>query len=162
MKSKKVIVTKSFKGPLRYQYEETKSHITSLVGISASGNLLKPCSIIKRGSEHPDGNMCPYYDKILVYTRPNAFLTRRVFENYFNQVVFNYIQKVRQEINDAKAPTLIIYDGFKGHISGILFAKCSEENINIVMIPSHSSHLVQPLDEGVFRSMKSRITSVPK
>lgn len=54
---------------------------------------------------------------MLVYTTPNAFITRRVFEHYFNQVVFNYIQKIRQEINDAKAPALIIYDGLKGHIS---------------------------------------------
>lgn len=54
-----------------------------------------------------------------------------------------------------------IHDGLIAHISEILFAQCAERNIQIVLIPPHSSHLVQPLDQGAFRSMKSKYSTVP-
>ena len=57
----KYIVSRNYKGKLRYQYQEASSHITSHVGITASGIILLPCAIIKRGSENPDGSSCPYF-----------------------------------------------------------------------------------------------------
>ena len=97
-----------------------------------------------------------------VYCSPNAFITRKIFEHYIQNTVIDYIQKVREEINDPDKPALIIYDGLKGHLLDILFSRCAEQNIYIVLIPSHSSHLLQPLDQGVFRSMKSKISTVSK
>ena len=161
MKSKKFIVSKSFQGKLRYQYEETSHHISALVGITASGKVLPPCALITRGTENPDGCTCPYYNKMKVYSTPRGFMTRSVFENFFQNSIFEYVEKVRKEIGKADDPAVIIYDGLKAHISEILFAECAERNIKIVMIPPHSSHLVQPLDQGVFRSMKSKYSTVP-
>lgn len=161
MKSKKFIVSKSFKGKLRYQYEETSHHISALIGITASGKVLPPCALITRGTENPDGCTCPYYNKMKVYSTPRGFMTRSVFENFFRDSIFEYIEKVRNEIGKANEPAVIIYDGLKAHISEILFAECAERSIQIVMIPPHSSHLVQPLDQGVFRSMKSKYSTVP-
>ena len=161
-KSKKFDVSKKFKGKLRYQCEESSHHISALVGITASGKILPPSALITRGTENPDGCSCPYYNKMKVYSTPKGFMTRGVFENYFQNTIFNYIEKVREDIGNKEDPALIIYDGLKAHISEILFAECAERNIHIVTIPSHSSHILQPLDQGVFRSMKSRYPTVPK
>lgn len=162
MKSKKVIVTKGYKGKIHYQYDESSYHISALIAITASGNLLPPSAIIKRGSQHPDGSTCPYFNKMQVYSTPSAFMTRNVFENYFQNTILNYIQKVRNEIGNEDEPALVIYDGLKSHLSDVIFAKCAEANVRVVTIPSHSSHILQPLDQGVFRSMKNNYSSVPK
>ena len=158
----KYIVSRNFKGKLRYQYQEASNHITSLVGITASGTILFSCTIIKRGTENQDGVSCPYFNKMQMYCSPNAFITRKIFEHSVQNTVIEYIQKVREEVGDPNLSALIIYDGLKGHLSDILFSKCAEQNIYIVLIPSRSSHLLQPLDQGVFRSMKSKFSTVPK
>mgnify|MGYP001134751241 FL=1 len=160
-RGKKVLVRKNYKGNCFYQADKQVNLISALVAVTAFGEMIPPCCIVQRGSEHPDSAKCPFYNKMKVYATPNSFITRSVFENYLNEYVFNYIEKVRDEIGDENAPAIIIYDGHKSHLSHILFAKCAEKNINVVIIPPHSSHLVQTLDQGIFRSMKNDYSSVP-
>lgn len=160
MKSVKVIVPKDHQGDLHVQDVELTSHITSLVGITAAGTMLQPCSIITRETEHPDGSKCPYYNKMKIYSTTNAFITRNVFESYFGDVVFPYITKIRSQIGSTNEPAIIIYDGLKGHLSDHIFSQAATFNVNIIVLPSHSSHILQPLDQGFFRSLKSKYSRV--
>ena len=157
---RKVLVKRSYEGKCFYQSEKQVNLISALVAVSAYGEIISPCCIVQRGTEHPDQSNCPFYDKMKVFSTPNAFITRSVFEKYLNEYVFIYIEKVRLEIGDENAPALIIYDGHKAHLSEILFAKCAMKNIQVVIIPPHSSHILQTLDQGIFRSMKNDYASI--
>lgn len=102
MKSKKFIVSKSYKGMLRYQYEETSHHISALVGITASGKVLPPCALITRGTENPDCCTCPYYNKMKVYSTPKGFMARSVFESFFKNSIFEYVKKLAEKSERSK------------------------------------------------------------
>ena len=53
-------------------------------------------------------------------------------------------------------PKLLTMDGHKSHIS-LEVAKLARENsIHLLCLPSHSSHLLQPLDVGVFSAVKAQ------
>ena len=55
----------------------------------------------------------------------------------------------------ADHPTvLLILDGHKSHVSYEVQLLAIEHNIHMLKLPSHLTHLLQPLDIGVFKEMK--------
>lgn len=60
-----------------------------------------------------------------------------------------------QQLGD-KRPVLVIYHGHVSHVDERLIHIARQNNITILTLPPHSSHLLQPLDLTVFRSVKSR------
>lgn len=51
-------------------------------------------------------------------------------------------------------PRLLIADGHASHITANMIALCIENNIDLLILPPHCSHLLQPLDVGVFGPLK--------
>lgn len=49
---------------------------------------------------------------------------------------------------------LIIYDGHDSHISASMVNFCIQHRIDLLLLPPHSSHLIQPLDVAVFGPLK--------
>jgi hypothetical protein len=56
-------------------------------------------------------------------------------------------------------PRVLICDGHDSHISGAFMRHCFENNILILLLLPHSSHLMQPLDVGVFSPLKAAMKS---
>src|SRR5437762_2632121 len=54
---------------------------------------------------------------------------------------------------------LLICDGHDSHITGEFIAYCIDNNILLMILPPHSSHLTQPLDVGVFGVLKKVMAS---
>ena len=51
---------------------------------------------------------------------------------------------------------LLICDGHDSHITAEFIAHCIDNKILLMILPPHSSHLTQPLDVGVFGSLKKK------
>ena len=51
---------------------------------------------------------------------------------------------------------MLVLDGHESHISAEFEDYCKENNIITLCLPSHSSHLIQPLDVGCFSVLKKR------
>ena len=51
-------------------------------------------------------------------------------------------------------PRLLIINGHGSHIRADFIAYCIENNINLLVMPPYCSHLLQPLDIGVFSAFK--------
>ena len=45
-------------------------------------------------------------------------------------------------------------DGHGSHITGNVIAYCIDNSIDLLILPPHCSHILQPLDIGVFRQLK--------
>ena len=54
---------------------------------------------------------------------------------------------------------LLICDGHESHISGRFATYCFEHNIVLFLLVPHSSHLLQPLDIGVFGPLKKAVSA---
>src|SRR5205085_12067266 len=53
---------------------------------------------------------------------------------------------------------LLIFDGHGSHTTPDVLCHCILNNVQLALLPSHTSHKTQPLDVEVFSSMKSHIT----
>ena len=63
----------------------------------------------------------------------------------------------RHKLTEAGEYRLLICDEHDSHISGNFIAYCMNNNILLMILPSHSSHLTQPLDVGVFGALKKHM-----
>ena len=54
---------------------------------------------------------------------------------------------------------LLICDGHDSHITAEFIAHCMDNNILLMILPPHSSHLTQPLDVGVFGALKKHMSA---
>src|SRR5436190_5446466 len=71
---------------------------------------------------------------------------------------FEWLTKVFNPHTREKAQgrtRLLICDGHDSHISAKFVAHCIENNICLFLLLPYSSHLLQPLDVGVFSSLKT-------
>lgn len=65
-----------------------------------------------------------------------------------------HIRHVKSIINDPKAQALLICDGLKSHSTKKVNDLFEENHIDTLILPPHSSHLVQCLDLCFFSIMK--------
>jgi hypothetical protein len=145
-----------------YEDAVEKRFVSSLSGISAGGDVLRPGLITERESDNSDANLCPFYAGCCRYCSPKGFVSRSIFTSYFRDVVFPYIYQQREQLGNSSFRAFIIYDGHKSHLSDELFAAAAENGVTLFMLPPHSSHLLQALDKGFFKRVKTQFTSFGK
>jgi hypothetical protein len=54
---------------------------------------------------------------------------------------------------------LLLLDGYGSHLTARFIAFCLNKNIDLVCLPPHTSHLLQPLDVGVFSPLKRALSA---
>lgn len=59
-------------------------------------------------------------------------------------------------------PVVLIFDVHHSHISIELLEMAKFSNIHLMCLPAHTSHILQPLDVGVFGPMKAAWTRLLK
>ncbi|ODQ69423.1 hypothetical protein LIPSTDRAFT_334725, partial [Lipomyces starkeyi NRRL Y-11557] len=73
-----------------------------------------------------------------------------------------WLKRVFEPATRAKAngqQRLLICDGHDSHISGSFIAHCLQNRITLLILPPHTSHLLQPLDVAIFGPLKKRLTA---
>lgn len=158
-KPQKVIVPADFKGSPVFKASEEKRFITCIAATSASGILLTPGLVANRQHECDDAPSCSFFAYCLRYFSPKAFVSRDIFCHFIVNSIIPYVKLTRASLGlTSDAPALIIFDGHKSHLSELLKAKTAEAGILLVLLPPHSSHLLQPLDQVIFRRMKQEFS----
>jgi len=72
-----------------------------------------------------------------------------------------WVKRVFEPLTRTKANgqyRLLVYDGHDSHISGSFIAHCLQNRIILLILPPHTSHLLQPLDVAIFGPLKKRLT----
>jgi len=59
-------------------------------------------------------------------------------------------------------PVLLLYDGHSSHISIEVIEKARKSDIHLLCLPSHGTHLLQPLDVSVMSSLKLHFSKACK
>ena len=74
---------------------------------------------------------------------------------WINKALFlEWFQFFVERIPPAR-PVLLIMDGHGSHVTVDLIELARENSIHLLCLPSHTSHILQPLDVGVFKSFKT-------
>ena len=130
--------------------EKGRTH-TILSCVSASGQVIPPFMVYPRKRPVPPKMREGAYPNTFFQVSDNGWITKELFFEWFKLFV--------QTISPIR-PVLLILDGHTSHITinVIEFARANE--IHLLCLPSHTSHVLQPLDVGVFKSFKSLFSKV--
>jgi hypothetical protein len=125
---------------------------TYLAGISAVGTTVPPLIIHKGkvvGKNWKNG--APY--GAVVRASPTGWITKEIFLEYGQTFVkFLKDQKLMDHL-----PHVIVMDNHHSHTFNIEFLELMKaNNIHVFGLPSHTSHILQPLDKVPFSVLKSK------
>ena len=126
--------------------EKGRNHTIVACG-SASGYILPPMIIFPRVRvsealkvSAPPGSM--------IAAQKKGWITAELYLKWF-KFFLEHIPPAR--------PVLLIQDGCSSHISIELIELAKENDVHLLCLPSHTAHVLQPLDVGVFSSFKHHI-----
>jgi uncharacterized protein YnzC (UPF0291/DUF896 family) len=97
-----------------------------------------------------------------VSSSPSGFMKKDVLAFIFEEYLIPEINNRRKILCKEDEPVLIVVDGHTSRLNYDLFNLCMFHNIDMICLPSHTSHILQPLDAQVnsaFKNMMSRYRS---
>ena len=125
--------------------DKGKTH-TILACVSASGQVIPPFVVYPRKRPVPDKMRIGAHPDTVFHVSDSGWITRELFFEWFKM----FIQKI-----PPSRPVLLVLDGHGSHITIDVIEFARSNNVHLLCLPSHTSHILQPLDVGVFKSLKS-------
>lgn len=141
---KKVFAEKGSKAVYSQTCVERGELVTILACTNATGNFIPPMAIFKGKKFHKE-----FSDGF-----PNGSLVTMTDSGWINEDAFlswlHHFQK-----NRVPGACLLLVDGHASHKSLGALTFCDKNDINMVCLPSHTTHRLQPLDRSFFKPLKA-------
>src|SRR3989338_1824761 len=139
--------------------ESQKPHISILPIVTAAGEFLT--ALIVEGSANK--NRIPHVpsnynqsenQKFHYGATASGFIEMDLFELFMMNTVVRAINKMREREGLTGQKFFLFLDGHASHHSMKVTDFLLDQNIIVMFFPPHTSHILQPLDRGVFHSLK--------
>ena len=131
--------------PVEVTQDQTE-HVSLVCAASHRGETVPPMMIYKgrrlqkyMGKDGVEG--------AIVGVSDTAFLNEDLWKEYIHHFL-QYAYKAK--------PMLVIVDGCTSHFPSESLWELHEKEVHMIMLPPHSTHVLQPLDCGIFAQLKSR------
>lgn len=92
----------------------------------------------------------------------NGWITKDIFESYCLEVLIPEFERRRKNLSPDKRRGLLIADGHSSRVNPKLMKAFREAEIDVIIIPAHTSHITQPLDLVFFAIFKRRLRVFPE
>ena len=125
--------------------ERGKTH-TVLSCVSASGHVLPPCIVYPRKRKVPDNFREGAVPGTLFAHSDSGWMNCDIYLEWFEFFLRNI---------PPKRPVVLIQDGHASHMSIKLIELARANDIHLLCLPAHTTHILQPLDVGVFKPFKT-------
>jgi hypothetical protein len=126
-----------------------RNNVYGMACVSAAGERLPPMFIFpgkKRQLEWmegaTDGAVCAVSNSSYI----NGFLFIQWLKFFDEQLTKRHIPR----------PALLVLDGHFSHINGVVLEYAVSHSIDLFVLPAHTIHFTQPLDDKVFSTLKLR------
>ena len=142
----KVLCRRGRRNP-RVTHDGSRELVTVIETICGSGVVLSPF-VINKGAGHYMG----WYKNLTMREKGYKF-SYSVKGWTDDELALEWLMKVFEPESRAicgDLPRLLIFDGHGSHITYEFVSYCLERSILLLCLPSHSTHLLQPLDVGLF------------
>ncbi|XP_030761185.1 uncharacterized protein LOC115886237 [Sitophilus oryzae] len=137
----------------RYVYKRTyadRGETTTVLGcICDDGSFIPPLVIFKGVRWNPDLARGAIPNTIIKLS-PKGWINSDIFLEWFQF----FINSVPQE-----RPLILLMDSHASHLSLAVLELAKQNDLHLFTFPAHTSHLLQPLDVGVYRPLKSAWTN---
>ena len=126
----------------------TNDHITSVNCVSASGQVLRPMIIFTKSIPRSIRDTEP---KGWIYkATKSGFINTDLFLQWFRDIFVKQILKER--------PVILILDAHSTHVAPEFANLAIENKVEVISLPSKTSHILQPLDQ-IFGTLKESFAS---
>ena len=126
---------------------------TALAFISAAGMSTKPLVIHKGGKVQKAWKNDKPQSYSLGFSE-NGWITKRLFYQYGKE--FMQMLKNQGLMEDENKQHLLLMDSYNSHTFNYQFLKLMNDNkIVVLAFPSHTTHVMQPLNDVPFAQLKS-------
>jgi len=142
----KVLCRRGRRNP-RVTHDGKRELVTVIETVGGDGAVVSPF-VINKGAGHYMG----WYKNLTEKERMYQFsYSPKGWTD--NQLALQWLQKIflpesQQRCGDL--PRLLIFDGHGSHITFEFVSLCFANNVLLLCLPPHSTHLLQPLDVGLF------------
>jgi len=140
-KKGKVVCKRQRRNP-RVRHPGNREWVTLMEGVSAGGKLLSPLYIYEGGA-HLMGNHDYKNRDDASFGLSNTGWTN-------NELGFRWLKEVFEPGTRSGNSRLLILDGHSSHLSVEFITFAESHHIYLLCFPSHSTHILQPLDVGLF------------
>lgn len=126
-----------------------RDNISVLIGASAAGEKLPPFVVFK--GKNVWDSWIPKeaeFPNMAYAATKNGWMDAITFDQFFRN---NFLAHLPPE-----RPVVVIYDGCSSHVSIPLVEEARKQNITILKLPPHTTHVLQPLDLSTFKPMKDK------
>lgn len=142
----KVLCRRGRRNP-RVTHDGKRELVTVIETVGADGSVLSPF-VINKGAGHYMGWYKNLTEKEKSYRfsySPKGWTDDLLALEWLQEV---FLPETQLKCGDL--PRLLIFDGHGSHITFEFVSKCFSHNILLLCLPAHSTHLLQPLDVGLF------------
>ena len=143
--------------PVRYSSKIT-THFTSICCFNAAGShILKPFIILPRLQRFPT-DLTAFKEQAVFATSANGWITNKLFLAF--AVYFCHeVSAFRMQSRSSETVWLIL-DGHKSRLNSKAIEYFVKNNISVLILPAHTSHVTQPFDVGLAAPMKTKIRNL--
>lgn len=149
-KGEKVLVRRGEKTVYNHISTDEKDNLTTLINVNAAGMFVPPMIVFKyeRIPPHITNLMPPEFG---IAKSESGWMTGATFYEYVTNIFYPWLVK-----NEIEFPIAFFVDGHKSHLTMALSNFCSEKKIILIALFPNATHLLQPLDVGVFKPLKAK------
>ncbi|KAL8565339.1 hypothetical protein ACOMHN_029034 [Nucella lapillus] len=123
----------------------TRQQVTVLACSSAVGKYIPPLLIFPY-TRDPRFNALEGFEDAFFQKTPNGWITEEVFFTFLRDI---FIPSLK-----SKRPVVLFVDGHSSHHSMAISTLCEENGIILYCLKAHASHIIQPLDQAFFGTIK--------
>lgn len=154
----KFFVKRSFQKSARYRGSyEIPFHVTLLPFISADGERIDNWALISKFVQflHPEDARS--YHQLKTYSANSGWMDYNTFYTVIKDIFIPGVIKKRVDMGLPANTTAILYtDGHGSRYNPFLWELLRQNNILLIILPPHSTHLMQPLDVAIFKAFKDQ------
>ena len=144
----KILCRRGFRNPHKTVATSTKTMYTVQVCCSAVGTFLSPY-VVYKGSHLYSTWIQGGPDNAKYTCSKSGWMESAHFVEWFEKVFL-------AETAELEGSKLLVFDGHNSHLSKTIVDLAIANNTELLCLPAHTSSVLQPLDVGVFKTVKSK------
>ena len=131
-------------------------HITLFGCITASGGSLPSSYIVPTNKVTPQGLKRNNLENLTLFSQGSGWCNMDILEQWTTKIFLPYLEYIRGRIPGA--PALLIVDAHTSRRSETFRKLLSDNNVDLMILPSGTTSRFQPLDLNVFGRYKLELT----
>ncbi|KAI1000441.1 hypothetical protein K3495_g7754 [Podosphaera aphanis] len=143
-----IVIASSFKKKVYVKSSENREWVSIIECVSAAGRKLRCAAIFKVRTLQTTWFPASILDWLYT-TSENGWRSNEIGTEWLRHIFLPEISSHRPR------PRLLILDGHGSHVNVDFIYTCKINNLELLFLPPHSSHILQPLDLTGFSVTKS-------